>query len=85
LLPLFGILISQLGKKLKKYAKRQQNQYSDMFSYMEEALNSSKIVKAFSKESAEKQKFSSVNERYYRFWRKGGNLLLFECSYLGNQ
>jgi subfamily B ATP-binding cassette protein MsbA len=71
LLPFFGILINQLGKKLKKYAKRQQGQYSDMFSFMEEVLSSIKIVKAFSRENSEMSNFSAVNQRYFRFWRRG--------------
>lgn len=71
LLPVFGILITQLGRKLKKYARRQQGQYSDLFSFMEEILFSIKIVKAFSKEKKEMEKFARVNQQYYRSWRKG--------------
>ena len=70
MLPIFGYLISQLGKKLKKYAKRKQGQYSTMFSYMEEILSSIRIVKAFSQEKNEMDKYKKVNQRYYKFWRK---------------
>ena len=69
-IPVFGWLIGFVGKKLKKYAKRQQGQYSAMFSYMEEILSNMKIVKAFSRENHELDKFHGVSYKYYKLWRK---------------
>ncbi len=69
-LPIFTICINYLGKKIKKYARRVQGQFSDMFSSIEEALNSMKIVKAFSKEEKEINKIKRINTKHYRFWRK---------------
>ncbi len=70
ILPGFGWLINFIGQKLKKYAKRQQGQYSTMFSYMEEVLSNMKVVKAFSKEHSEEDKFKGVSFKYYKLWRK---------------
>jgi subfamily B ATP-binding cassette protein MsbA len=69
-MPGFAWLVGLLGKKLKKYAKRQQGQYSTMFSFMEEILSNMKIVKAFSREDYEMDRFNSVNKRYNGFWLK---------------
>jgi subfamily B ATP-binding cassette protein MsbA len=68
--PVFAISISYLGKKIKKYAKRIQIQYSSMFSQVEEALNSMRIVKAFSKEDFELQNYQVFNNRYRKLWQK---------------
>ncbi len=70
ILPVFGLLISWLGKKLKKYAKRIQKKFSDMFSNIEEVLNSMKIVQAFSRENYELEKFKKINWQYFLFWRR---------------
>lgn len=68
--PVFAVSISYLGKKIKKYAKRIQIQYSSMFSQVEEALNSMRIVKAFSKEDFELQNYQVFNNRYRKLWQK---------------
>ena len=68
--PLFTILVSYLGKKIKKYAKRIQNQMSSLFNNVEEALNNIKIVKTFSKESFERDKFKNLNKKFFKYWRK---------------
>ena len=70
ILPVFSLLISWLGKKLKKYAKRIQTKFSDMFSNIEEVLNNMKIVQAFSHEDYELNKFKKINWKYFLFWRK---------------
>ncbi|MBN1948632.1 MAG: ABC transporter ATP-binding protein, partial [Candidatus Cloacimonetes bacterium] len=75
LLPVFSYLINYLGKKIKKYAKRIQGKSSEMFSDVEETLNSMRIVKGFSREDHELGKFNQINNKYFRFWRKS---LLYE-------
>lgn len=68
--PVFAISISYIGKKIKKYAKRIQMQYSNMFSQVEEALNSMKIVKAFAKEDFELKNYKTINNRYRKLWQR---------------
>ncbi|NOZ61992.1 MAG: ABC transporter ATP-binding protein [Calditrichaeota bacterium] len=69
-LPVFAVLIGWLGKKIKKYAVRIQQKFSDMFSNIEEVLNSMKIVKAFAREDFELGRFKKINWKYFKFWRK---------------
>ncbi|MFO7888801.1 MAG: ABC transporter ATP-binding protein [bacterium] len=79
ILPVFSLLVSWLGKKLKKYAKRIQSKFSHMFSNIEEVLNSMKIVQAFSRENFELEKFKTINWKYFLFWRKS----IFYTSFNG--
>ncbi len=84
-LPMFSFLLALLGKKVKKYSKRIQMKFSDMFSNIEEVLNNMRIVKAFSRENWEFDKFKKINRKYFIFWRKsviyaGINVPLSEIS-----
>ena len=69
-LPLFTMCVNLLGKKIKKYARKVQSQFSNMFSAVEEVLNSMKIVKAFSREKKEIDKIKGINKKHFKFWRK---------------
>ncbi len=85
ILPVFAFLLSLLGRKVKKYSKRIQTKFSDMFSNIEEVLNNMRIVKAFSREDMELEKFKKINRKYFVFWRKsviyaGINVPLSELS-----
>ncbi|MEA1972042.1 MAG: ABC transporter ATP-binding protein [Candidatus Cloacimonadota bacterium] len=68
--PVFAIAVSFMGKKIKKYAKRIQSQFANMFSIVEEVLANMIIVKAFGKEESEYQKFRAINKKHFKFWRK---------------
>ncbi len=70
LLPIFSFVVSLLGNKIKKYSKRIQQQSSNMFSNVEEKLNSMRIVKAFSREQFEMDRFKDINNKHFKFWRK---------------
>ena len=85
ILPVFSLLLALLGKKVKKYSKRIQTKFSDMFSNIEEVLNNMRIVKAFSREEMELERFKKINRKYFVFWRKsviyaGINVPLSEMS-----
>lgn len=69
-LPVFSFFVIMLGKKLKKYAKRNQRQSSTMFSTVEEVLNSMPVVKAYSRENDEMDKFKHINNKYFNVWRR---------------
>ena len=68
LLPFFSIAIHLLGNKIKKYSQRIQEQTSNMFSNVNEKLNGIRIVKSFSRENFEMDKFKAINERHFRYW-----------------
>ena len=70
LLPIFSFIIHLLGNKIKKYSKRIQQHSSNMFSNVEEKLNSMRIVKAFSREQYEMGIFEDINNKHFKFWRK---------------
>ncbi|MDY0151619.1 MAG: ABC transporter ATP-binding protein [Candidatus Cloacimonas sp.] len=72
-LPLFSLMISYLGKKIKKYSRRIQEQLSTLFSIVEEVLNSMKIVQAFRHEQRESDNFAKVNNRHFHLWSKAQN------------
>lgn len=69
-LPGFTLVIGFLGKKIKKYSRRIQARMSSMFSTVEEALNSMKIVKAFRREESEYRVFSGINRAHLRMWKR---------------
>ena len=70
LLPLFGFVLNLLGNKIKKYAKRLQAQSSTIFSNIQEILGSMRIVKAFSREKHQYEKFDEINRKYFKFWNR---------------
>jgi len=72
-LPLFSLTISFLGKKIKKYSQRIQEQLSILFSTVEEVLNSIKIVQAFRKETSEINNFCEINNRHFHLWSRSQN------------
>jgi len=71
LLPAFSIIVGVLGKKIKKNSKRMQKQASSMYSNVEEILNSMPVVKAFTREPFELQRYDKLNRRYTKLWRNG--------------
>ncbi|OQY38783.1 MAG: hypothetical protein B6226_03100 [Candidatus Cloacimonetes bacterium 4572_65] len=70
IVPLFTWAVGFLGKKIKKYAKRIQEQASNLFSNIEEVLSSMKIVKSFSREEYELERMHKINCKYMGHWIK---------------
>lgn len=68
--PIFAFSISYIGGKIKKYSKRIQRTYSSLYSKMEEVFNGIKIVKSYSKEDHEMEKFAKENHNFYSSWLK---------------
>lgn len=68
--PVFAFSISYIGGKIKKYSKRIQRTYSSLYSKMEEVFNGIKIVKSYSKEDHEMDKFAKENHNFYSSWLK---------------
>ncbi|MDD4223301.1 MAG: ABC transporter ATP-binding protein [Candidatus Cloacimonetes bacterium] len=68
--PFFTLFVGWLGKQVKKNSQRIQVHLSTMFSAVEEALNSMKIVKAFRREDSEHRDFSRINSSYVKFWKR---------------
>lgn len=64
LLPITALIISQLGKSLKRTSSKTQAQIGLLLSTIEETLSGVKIIKAFNAEKKVKQNFSKENNRY---------------------
>ncbi len=64
LLPIAALLISVIGKSLKRSSSRAKVQLGLLFSIMEETLGGLRIIKGFNAEKSMKEKFAEVNESY---------------------
>jgi len=64
IVPIAAFAISRIVKRLKAQATAGQESYSNMISYLDEALSGVKIVKAFNATGFIKERFNSENKRY---------------------
>lgn len=65
LLPLAGLLMGSVGKRLKRKSLAMQDQWGLLMSTIEETLGGLRIVKAFNAEDKVRHNFHSQNQRYY--------------------
>lgn len=65
LLPIAGLIVSFVGKSLKKSAIKSKAVYGSLFSIMEETLGALKVIKGFSAENFLLKKFSSTNQQHF--------------------
>ena len=70
IVPIFSLIISYLGVKIRKYSKRIQKTYASLFSRIVEVIGGIKIVKSFAKEDFEYDKFEKQNTKFYKAWYK---------------
>lgn len=61
LLPISALIISQIGKSLKRTASKGQKQLGVLFSFLDEYLGGIRIVKAFNATEESIRKFSEIN------------------------
>jgi subfamily B ATP-binding cassette protein MsbA len=66
-IPLSAIIISIIGKSLKRKSLRVQKEQGLFISLVDETLNGLKIVKIFNAENAFSRKFSESTSRLYKF------------------
>lgn len=66
LLPLAGLAMGKVGKKLKRQSFEAQNQWGLLMSNIEETLGGLRIIKAFNAEEKVKNRFRSENEVLYK-------------------
>src|SRR5205823_9224148 len=78
LLTLFSIVVIPLsvypmvrfGNRLRQFAAAGQERTADMSLALQETLTGIRIVKGFTRESAEDRRFMRFNEAYFRTWMK---------------
>jgi subfamily B ATP-binding cassette protein MsbA len=78
--PIAGLIISRkIVKKLKSQAIAAQQSYSNMISYLDEALSGVRIIKAFNATNFIKNRFDNENvnaiQKYYVQWLGDSKLL----------
>ena len=66
-IPISGLIISRVGKSLKKHSNRVQVENGVFLSIMDETLNGLKIIKGFSVENYFVKLFKSSTQRLYKF------------------
>lgn len=66
LLPLAGLIMGRVGKRLKRQSLDAQNQWGLLMSNIEETLGGLRIIKAFNAESKVRSRFKRENQKFYR-------------------
>ncbi len=69
-IPLSGIIISQIGKSLKRKSARVQTEQGEFLSILEETLGGIKIIKAFNAQESFIKKFAKSTQRFFTFSNK---------------
>ena len=66
-IPISGLVISFIGKSLKKKSLIVQREQAELMSITEEVINGIKVIKTFLSESFFKSKFRTSNSKFLRF------------------
>jgi len=66
IVPLTGAIVIFIGRSIRRKSKRTAEKIARIMSIMAENLNSIRVVKSFSMESFETDRFTSEQERYYQ-------------------
>jgi len=69
-IPIAGIIISWIGKSLKKKSDRVQKEQGEFLSIVEETLGGLRVIKAFNAESRFYRTFKLSTTRFFRFSNK---------------
>jgi subfamily B ATP-binding cassette protein MsbA len=68
--PLGIIPIKELGKRMRKYARKGQQRYGLLTTFLHETITGNRIVKAFNMEEYEKRRFAEENDRLFKTFLK---------------
>jgi ATP-binding cassette, subfamily B, bacterial MsbA len=69
-IPITGLIISRIGKSLKRKSDRVQNEQGVILSTLEETLTGLRIIKGFNAEEKFDTKFQESSTRFYNFSNK---------------
>jgi len=64
LLPISGGIIYVLGKTLRRYGRKGQEQMGDLYSTIQENIHAASVVKAYTAENIEASRFHQSNQKY---------------------
>lgn len=65
--PLILIPVTRIGKRIKKYSLQVQQRMADLNSLLTETIQGAYIVKLFSRQDYEYQRFKKINYQYYKY------------------
>ncbi len=68
--PLGVIPIKELGKRMRKFARKGQQRFGLLTTFLHETITGNRIVKAFNMEDYEKRRFAEENERLFKTFLK---------------
>jgi len=68
-IPVSGLIIARIVKRLKSQATNAQQSYGNMISYLDEALSGVRVIKAFNATEFIKNRFNDENKYYSRILR----------------
>jgi subfamily B ATP-binding cassette protein MsbA len=66
-IPISGLIISKIGKSLKKKSDRVQKEQGEFLSIVEETLGGLRVIKAFNSENRFVSNFKKSTNRFYKF------------------
>jgi subfamily B ATP-binding cassette protein MsbA len=69
-IPIAGMIISRIGKSLKKKSDRVQKEQGEFLSIVEETLGGLRIIKAFNAENKFAKTFKRSTDRFFKFSNK---------------
>ena len=70
LLPVTGVLIGRISRKLKKHSAESAIRSGEALSVLDETLGGMRVVKAFAAEKLQKNKFDDINNAIFRLGKK---------------
>ncbi len=70
LLPITALVISRIGKSLKRTAGQEKRELGNLFSKLDEALGGMRIIKAFNAQETMKDSFAKSNNEHQRLTTK---------------
>lgn len=76
-LPVAGIPLYQVGRKIKSYSKRGQGAMGVLTTVLEQTFSGIKVIKAFGTEDREIARFERENFGFYHFYRK---VIKYDCA-----
>lgn len=76
LAPFISIPVVRIGKALRKISTKTQEKMAEVTSTLYEGISGVRIVKIFSMENYEKDKFAQANQGYYKFIMKAAKRII---------
>jgi ATP-binding cassette, subfamily B, bacterial MsbA len=74
LLPLSGWLVARFGKSLRKSSRAGQAKMADLYTLIQETISGQAVVKAFLREDHERERFTRVNQEYFKIYLKNARV-----------